>query len=60
MSGSFEFVPWNACVHRVDFGLYSPLKEFWGNGVRSLGKSPSTGGSEKGRTHESEPQHTTD
>ena len=26
MSGSFEFVGWNACLHRLD----SHLKEFWG------------------------------
>ena len=35
MSGSFESVQWNACVHRLDLGLYSHLKEFWGNGVRT-------------------------
>ena len=33
MSGSFESVRWNACVHRLDLGLYSYPKEFWGNGV---------------------------
>ena len=47
MSGSFESVRWNACVHRLDLGLYSHPKEFWGNGVRthvnSKGKIPSTG-----------------
>ena len=47
MSGSFESVRWSACVHRLDFGLYSHLKGFWGNGVRthvnSKGKIPSTG-----------------
>ena len=46
-SGSFESVRWNACVHRLDFGLYSHPKEFWGNGVgthvNSKGKIPSTG-----------------
>ena len=31
MSGSFESVRWNACVHRLDLSLYSRLKEFfWG------------------------------
>ena len=25
----------NACVHRLDLGLYSHPKEFWGNGVRT-------------------------
>ena len=38
---------WNACVHRVDLGLYSHPKVFWGNGVRthvnSKGKISSTG-----------------
>ena len=46
MSGSFESVQWNACVHRLDLRLYSHLKEFLGNGVRthvnSRGKIPST------------------
>ena len=47
MSGFFESMQWNACVHRLDLGLYSHLKEFWGNGVRtnvnSKGKVPCTG-----------------
>ena len=47
MSGSFESVWWNACAHRLDLGLYSHPKEFWGNGIRthvnSNGKIPSTG-----------------
>ena len=30
MSGSFESVRWNARVHRLDLGLYSHPKEFWG------------------------------
>ena len=30
MSGSFQSVPWNACVHRIDLSLYSHPKEFWG------------------------------
>ena len=30
MSGSFESVRWNACVHRLDLGLYSHLKEVFG------------------------------
>ena len=46
-SGSFESVRWNACVHRLDLGLYSHPKEFRGIGVRthvnSKGKIPSTG-----------------
>ena len=45
-SGSFESVRWNACAHRLDLGLYSHPKEFWGNGVwthvNSKGKIPST------------------
>ena len=40
MSGSFESVRWNACVHRLDLGLYSHPKEFWGNGVWIQGKNP--------------------
>ena len=51
MSGSFGSVRWNACVHRLDLGLYSHPKEFWGNGagnhVNSEGKIPSTKGSEE-------------
>ena len=51
MSGSFESMRWNACVHRLDLGIYSELKEFWGNGVRthvnSKGKILSTAGSEE-------------
>ena len=47
MSGSLESVQWNACVHRLNLGLYSHPKEFWGNGVRthanSMGKIISTG-----------------
>ena len=46
ISGSFESVWQNACVHRLDLGLYSHPKEFLGNGVRTLvnfkGKIPST------------------
>ena len=55
-SGSFESVRWNACVHRLDLGLYSHPKGFLGNGVRNhvnpKGKMPSTGGSEEGRMHD--------
>ena len=33
MSGSFESMRWTACVHRLDLGLYSHLKELgWGGG----------------------------
>ena len=46
MSGSFESVRWNACVHRLDLGLYSHLKEFFGNGVRTHVNS------EEDRTHD--------
>ena len=35
MSGSFESVRWNACEHRLDLGLHSHPKEFWGNGART-------------------------
>ena len=41
-------------MHGLDLGLYSHLKEFWGNGVRnhvnSTRKIPSTGHSEEGQT----------
>ena len=51
MSGSFESLRWNACVHRLHLGLYSHPKEFGGNGVRthvkSKGEIPSTGGKKK-------------
>ena len=46
MSGSFESVQRNACVHRIELGLYSHPKKFFGNKVRihanSKGKIPST------------------
>ena len=32
MSGSFESARWNACVQRLDLGLYSHPKEFGGGG----------------------------
>ena len=35
ISGSFESMQWNACVHRLDLGLHSHPKEFLGNGVRT-------------------------
>ena len=35
MSGSFESMRWNACVHRLDLGLHSHPKEFGENGVRT-------------------------
>ena len=56
MSGSFESVRGNACVHRLDLGLYSHPKEFLGNGVRthvnSKGKIPSTRSSAEDWTHD--------
>ena len=57
MSGSFESMRWNACVHRLNLSLYSHPKQFWGNGVRihvtSRGKSPlqEKYSSEEDRTH---------
>ena len=54
MSESFESVRWNACVHRLDLGLYSHPEEYLGNGVRThancKGKIPSTRGSEEDRS----------
>ena len=35
MSGSFESVRWNACVHRLHLSLHSHSEEFWGKGVRT-------------------------
>ena len=35
MSGSFQSVRWNACVHRLDLGLCSHPKELLGNRVRT-------------------------
>ena len=47
MSGSFESVRWNTCVHRLELGLFPHRTEFLGNGVRthvnSKLKIPSTG-----------------
>ena len=47
MSGSFESMCWNACVHRLDFSLYSHPNVFLGNEFRthdnSNGKIPSNG-----------------
>ena len=55
MSGSFWSVQWNACVHRLDLGLYSHPKTFWGNGARthvcSKGKIPSSKSAEEDQTH---------
>ena len=43
-SGSFESVRWNACMHRLDLGLYSHPKEFFGewswNPCYLQGKNP--------------------
>ena len=54
ISGSFESMRWNACVHGLDVGLYSHLKEFLGNRVRTnvncKGKIRSTGNSEEDQT----------
>ena len=71
MSGSFESVRWIACVQRLDLGLSSHSKEFWGKGVRnrvnSKGKNPLyrrfRGGSNPRATlyhSEQRDQHTTD
>ena len=54
MSGSFQSVLWNTCMHRLDLGLYS--ERVWGNGVRKhvnfKEKIPSTGDSEGVRTRD--------
>ena len=36
MLGSFEFVRWDACVHRLDFGLYTRSKSFWGMALEPM------------------------
>ena len=69
MSGSFESVRWNACVHRLDLGFYPHPKEFLGNGVRnrvnSTGKIHTSGAQRRAgpaTLHHTEQraQHTTD
>ena len=51
MSGSFESMKWNACVHRLNLQLYYHPNKLLGNGVRtqvnSKGKIPSTRSSEE-------------
>ena len=63
MSGSSKSVRCNACVHRLDLGLYSHPKELGGEGgggggarshVSSKGKLPSTGGSEEVGTRDTQ------
>ena len=65
-SGSFESVLWNACVHRLDLGLYSHPKDFWGewslNPCQLQRKNPLFRkiSREEGRTRDavdSEPKH---
>ena len=64
MSGSFESVRWNAWVDRLDLGLYSHPKEFWGNRVRTHANSngptplPSIGSSEEDRTYDAASRRT--
>ena len=54
MSGSFESVQWNACMHRLDLSLYSHPQEFGVNGVRthvnSKEKIPCAGSLEEHQT----------
>ena len=62
MSGSLKSVRWNACVIRLDLGVYSHPTEFWGNGVKthvnSKRKIPSTGESEEVWTGSAAPRRT--
>ena len=53
MSGSSQSVQWNACVHRLDHGLYSPPKEIFRVWCQNPWKEkiPSTGGLAEGQTH---------
>ena len=60
MSGSFESVQWNACEHRLDFGLYSHPKEFLGKGMESEPKfTPREKSPEEYQTHNSASSRTT-
>ena len=52
----FESVQWNAFVHRLDLGLYSHAKEFYGMESEPMltprEKSPLPEGYEEGRTYD--------
>ena len=55
----FEFVRWNACVQRLDLGLYSHPKEFFGGmesepmlTPREISPLPEKVSSEEGPTHD--------
>ena len=50
MSGSFESVRWNACVHGLDHSSERVLEKGARTYVNSKGKIPSTRGSEEGWT----------
>ena len=56
MSGSFESLWWNKCVHKLDLGLYSHPTEILKKGVRthvnSKGKIPSIRGSKENGSHD--------
>ena len=39
MLGYFEYVRWNACVHRLDLGLYSHPKDFFAGNIPSMEKN---------------------
>ena len=45
-----ESVGWNACIHRLELGLYSHPREFWGIESEPIltprEKNSSTGGSD--------------
>ena len=58
MSGSLESVPWNACVHRLDLGLYSHPKEFWGNVRPMLTQREKSPLAEAQRIEPTTPHHT--
>ena len=65
MSESCESVRWNACVHRLDLGLYSDPKEFLEMELepmltpREKSPLPEKFSSEKDRTHEAASSRTT-
>ena len=56
MSGSFESVRWNACVHRLDLG-YTLIQKSFG-GMESERRIPSTGSPEQDRTRDAAARRT--
>ena len=55
MSESLESVRWNACVHRLDLGLYPYPKDLGGGGGGGMESEPMLTQSEKSRLPEEFP-----